>query len=169
MKKNMTKLLIISIACAVITIGGFYGCIILDTTSSDSIEVGNRISEMFSAGDVITPFFSIIILSVMLLGFTILFMIIPACALIFVVLLQAISRLFQIGIEKKWKYITSIVLTVISILLQALVCINLAITMFLPVNRILLFLILILNVGCIIIFIKEIANCMRIIKMQENN
>lgn len=76
-----------------------------------------------------------------------------------VVLLQVLARIFQTGNAKKWKNVTSQVLTIISILVQLLLCYVLILNIIsnFDVSNILLFLALALNIASIVLFIKELV------------
>lgn len=165
MKKSLLKLLIITILCAITTFllcycSYKYSFISFPTTK----QVINSVNEssnssgagwylLFAGGTAVTLDF-LMDLSIMI--FTI---ILPGVLLFIMIASQGIARLIQIGTEKKWKNITSKVFTYISIFLQALVCLLLILNILsdLSVNKILLAIALVINIVCVIIFIKELS------------
>jgi len=100
------------------------------------------------------------------MGFILIFILIfiPFFMNIFIVVSQGIARLFQIGLEKNWKNIVSKVFTVISILIQVLLCLLLLLILLtnLEISKILLFLALALNVTSVVLFIKEFIKMNRV-------
>lgn len=163
MKRNFTKLLIISIICAIIT----FVCCYFSGKYMDykffSITEGivNDVNQMgsdnpgagwylliFGGGSLITEF------GIVLLYF-IFVIVIPALILSLVILLQVIARLFQIGNEKEWKRTTSKVLTYISMSFQILLGLEL-LSMIFALNNILLAIALISSIVGVVLFIKEL-------------
>ena len=111
MKKNLLKLLVIAILCAIITLF-FCFCSIKYNSSFTSFttteQVINEVNEgidspgagwylLFAGGTAVAIDFAMAI-SIMI--FT---LIIPGFLLFMIVVSQSIARLIQIGTEKKWK------------------------------------------------------------------
>ena len=173
MKKNLLKLLVIAILCAIITLF-FSFCSIKYNSSFTSFttteQVINEVNEgidspgagwylLFAGGTAVAIDFAMAI-SIMI--FT---LIIPGFLLFMIVVSQSIARFIQIGTEKKWKNTTSKVFTYISIVLQVLVCLSLLFNILsnLIVNKMLLVIALVLNIVCVVLFIKELS------KIKKNN
>lgn len=172
MKKILNKLLIISIICAIISfILCFFSARSNDFDFTTTKGVINEVNEMgsdnpgagwyllFAGGTAATIDFAMAI-SIMI--FT---LIIPGFLLFMIVVSQSIARLIQIGTEKKWKNTTSKVFTYISIVLQVLVCLSLLFNILsnLIVNKMLLVIALVLDIVCVVLFIKELS------KIKKNN
>lgn len=172
MKKILNKLLIISIICAIISfILCFFPARSNDFDFTTTKGVINEVNEMgsdnpgagwyllFAGGTAVTIDFAMAI-SIMI--FT---LIIPGFLLFMIVVSQSIARLIQIGTEKKWKNTTSKVFTYISIVLQVLVCLSLLFNILsnLIVNKMLLVIALVLDIVCVVLFIKELS------KIKKNN
>lgn len=163
MKRNFTKLLIISIICAIIT----FSCCFFSNKYMDynffSITEGivNDVNQMesdnpgagwylliFGGGSLITEF------GIVLLYF-IFVIVIPGFILFIIMASQGIARLVQIGNEQKWKNTTSKVFTYISLVLLILFCLELLFVISILKN-ILLLIALILSIVCVVLFIKEL-------------
>lgn len=171
MKKIYNKLLIISIICAIISfILCFFSAISNDFEFTTTKGVVNEVNEMGSdnpgAGwylligggtaamvDIAAGIANLIII-----------ILIPSFMLFLIMISQCIARLVQIGQQKKWKDITSKIITYISIVLQIILCLLLIFNLLsnLSFNRILLFLALILNIACLVLSIKELAKIKQI-------
>ena len=173
MKKNLLKLLVIAILCAIITLF-FCFCSIKYNSSFTSFttteQVINEVNEgidspgagwylLFIGGTAVAIDFA---MAISIMVFT---LIIPGFLLFMIVVSQSIARLIQIGTEKKWKNTTSKVFTYISIVLQVLVCLSLLFNILsnLIVNKMLLVIALVLNIVCVVLFIKELS------KIKKNN
>lgn len=163
MKRNFTKLLIISIICAIITI---FFCFIsikyidyhpFSTTEGVINEVIQKGSGypgagwylLFAGGTALFIDFGFMLTC---LAFVIL---IPAFIWFLVIVLQGIARLMQIGIEKKWKNTTSKVLTYISMSILILLCLELVYMIFV-LNNMLLVIALFSSIVGVVLFIKEL-------------
>lgn len=171
MKKVFNKLLIISVICVVISFSLFF----FSTTSTDfdfraTREVVDEVNEMGSdnpgarwyllmAGGTAT----MVDIAVGIANLIII--LIPSFILLVIMIFQCVARLVQIGQQKKWKDITSKILTYISIFLQILLCLVLIFNLSsnLSFNRTLVLLVLILNMVCLVLFIKEL------VKIKKNN
>lgn len=125
MKKNLLKLLVIAILCAIITLF-FCFCSIKYNSSFTSFttieQVINEIKEcidspgaswylLFIGGTAVAIDFA---MAISIMVFT---LIIPGFLLFMIVVSQSIARLIQIGTEKKCKNTTSNIFTYISIVL----------------------------------------------------
>ncbi len=160
MKKNLTKLTIISIVCGIVSIMLCYFTIkyISSPSFEESYEeVVNEIGDDSGVGKLIgIPIAGVAKLGIVILGVFIL--LIPSAIIFIIILLQIIARLMQIGNEKKWKNTTSKILTYISMVIQIFLSIILLFYIFsnLKVNKVLLIIAFIINVICIITFIIEL-------------
>ena len=163
MKRNFTKLLIVSIICAIITIiFCFISLKYMDinpfTTTKGVIEEVIQMESdnpgggwylIFAGGTALLTDFGI------MLVYLIFVIAIPAFILFLVIVLQGAARLFQIGSEQKWKNITSKVLTYISMTFLILLCLEL-LSMIFALNNILLAIALISSIVFVVLFIKEL-------------
>ena len=170
MKKNLLKLLVIAILCAIITLFFCFCSIKYNSSFTTTEQVINEVNEgidspgagwylLFTGRTAVAMDFAMAI-SIMI--FT---LIIPGFLLFMIVVSQSIARLIQIGTEKKWKNTTSKVFTYISIVLQVLVCLSLLFNILsnLIVNKMLLVIALVLNIVCVVLFIEELS------KIKKNN
>ena len=174
MKKIFSKLLIISIICAIISfVSLFFSCINYEFSFSATKEVVDEFNEvgednpgagwyLLIAGGTAT----MVDIAAGIANFIIIILI-PSFMLFVIMSSQCIARLVQIGEEKQWKITTSKIFTYISIGLQVLLCLVLIFNLLsnLKFNRILLFLVVILNIVSIILFVKELT---QIKKYQQN-
>ena len=171
MKKSFTKLLVISMICAILS---FALCIFSIKTNnfnfSTTKEVVNDVNEMGSDNPGAGWYFlwagGTAAMVDMAIGFAYLFLIIliPGFMLFIIIVSQCIARLVQIGEEKNWKNITSKVFTYISMTLQFLLVLVLIFDLVsnLSVNKILLVLALTLNISSIVLFIKELLKIKKV-------
>lgn len=122
MKKNLLKLLVIAILCAIITLFFCFCSIKYNSSFTTTEQVINEVNEgidspgagwylLFAGGTAVAIDFAMAI-SIMI--FT---LIIPGFLLFMIVVSQSIARLIQIGTEKKCKNTTSNIFTYISIVL----------------------------------------------------
>lgn len=179
MKKIYTKLLIISIICAVISFGIFvFSSMSNDLEFSGTQEVVNEVNEMGTdnpgAGWYLLIAGGTVGMVEIVAGIAILIIVIviPSMMSLGIVISQCIARLVQIGQQKRWKDTTSKVFTYISIVLEILLCFVIILNLLsnLAFNRMLLLVALILNISCIALFIKELAKIKKTNKeMIENN
>lgn len=162
MKKFFTKLLVVSIICSIII---FILCFIATfTTNFDFLATKKVVDEVNKAGGntpgigeylLIMGGFALMLdvsAGVLLLFIT---LINPSFILIAIILSQSISRLFQIGSEKKWKNINSKIFTYVSLVLQFLLCSRLLLLLRLDfiINNVPILIALFINIFCIIFFI----------------
>lgn len=167
MKKSYTKLLIIAIICLIGTC--IFSSLAMKVDFAYTKQVGEEFNEMgtdnpgsgwyllIGGGAALLADFATALAYIIILG-------IPLVILFFIVILQIIARLVQIGVEKKGKNTTSKVFTTISIVLQIILCtyqLFIIICEF-EINKILLSLALILNITSVILFIKELRKMKRI-------
>ena len=84
--------------------------------------------------------------------------IIPVFAFLIMLVLQIIARLFQIGAQERWKCITSKILTYIAIVLQILLFLVYILNIFsnIAANRLILLVALVLYTAYVILSIKNI-------------
>ena len=170
MKKILTKLLITSILCAIISSALCFFSI--PSSNSKTSRTNQKLNEILSEDDIddVEGYSYILEISGSILadvaeGLVYAFiLLIPSAILFIIIISQVISRLVQIGDEKNWKNTLSKVFTYISVVLQGILCITLVLYMLssLNLNRVLLFLNLILNIGCIVFFIKELAKIKKV-------
>lgn len=165
MKKTFTKLLIISIICAIIS---FVLCMFSVKSNSFNFSTTNQVvdevkeagSDNPGAGWYLLLAGGTAAMADIAIGFATIFLIIliPGFMLFFIVISQGISRLVQIGEDKKWKNTTSKVFTYISIILQIFLSFVYIFNLLsnLKFNRLLLGLALITNVANIVVAIKEL-------------
>lgn len=167
MKKSYTKLLIIAIICLILTYVFFSLVMKIEFTYTE--QVGEQLNEMgtdnpgagwfllFGGGTALAADFLTALAYVIILG-------IPLLILFFISISQIIARLVQIGEEKKGKNTTSKVFTIVSIVLQIVLCTYLLFIIIceFKINKILLSLALILNVSSVVLFIKELRKMKRI-------
>ena len=161
MKKSYTKLLIIAIICLIGTC--IFSSLAMQVEFSYTKQVGEEFNQMgtdnpgsgwyllIGGGTALLADLAIALAYIMILG-------IPVLILFFILISQLIARLVQIGEEKKWKNTTSKVFTIISIVLQIILCtyqLFIIICEF-EINKILLSLSLILNITSVVLFIKEL-------------
>ena len=115
MKKNLLKLLVIAILCAIITLFFCFCSIKYNSSFTTTEQVINEVNEgidspgagwylLFAGGTAVAIDFAMAI-SIMI--FT---LIIPGFLLFMIVVSQSIARLIQIGTEKKWKNIRDILI-----------------------------------------------------------
>lgn len=165
MKKVYTRLLLISIICAIISL--LLCFISIKTENFDfslTESVVDEVNEMESDNPGGGWYFLFAGGSAMMLDFAIGFFAIffvffvPAILYFIIVLSQIISRIVQIGENKKWKNITSKVFTYISVIFQVILCIILLICISsnFALNKILLSVVLILNIVCVILSFREL-------------
>ena len=166
MKKIYNKLLIISIICAIISFAlCFFSTINSGFDFTTTKGVVNDVNEMGSdnpgAGWYLLIAGGTAAMAEFAAGIAklIIVILIPSLMLFIIMISQCIARLVQIGEEKKWKDITSKVITYISIVLQILVCFVLIFNLLsnLSFNKILVFISLVLNIVCVVLFIKELV------------
>lgn len=177
MKKNLTKLLIISIICWIISIILFFGVAknnILQFSFAnhvandvEKVEVDNIAARwyllifggMSAVADITIVFakFMTVIL-------------IPSGMALAIMISQLIARLVHIGKNKTWKNTTSKFFTYISLFLQFLLCLILIIILLsnIILNKTLMILALIIDIISIILFIKEIKK-IRVEISEEKN
>ena len=167
MKKSYTKLLIIVLLCLIGTC--IFSCLAIEVGFTYTEQVGKELNEMgtgnpgsgwyllIGGGTALLADLAIALAYIMILG-------IPVLILFFILISQLISRLVQIGEEKKGKNTTSKVFTIISIVLQIIICIYqlFIIICEFEINKILLSLALILNITSVILFIKELRKMKKI-------
>lgn len=165
MKKTFTKLLIISIICAIIS---FTLCLFSVKSNSFNFSTTNQVvdevkeagSDNPGAGWYLLLAGGTAAMADIAIGFAMIFLVllIPGFMLFIIVISQGISRLVQIGEEKNWKNTTSKVFTYISIVLQILLVFVYIFNLLsnLNFNKFLLGLALTLNVASIVVFIKEL-------------
>ena len=172
MKKSLNYLLILSVICLALTSVLCFSSIIfsdfnLFPVSSEVVENVNNAGE----GNPGAGWYLLIVGGIGLgadlaMGFILIFILlfIPFFMNIFIIASQGIARLFQIGLEKNWKNTVSKVFTVISIIIQTLLCLLLLLILLtnLEISKILLFLALALNITSIVIFIKEFTKMIRV-------
>lgn len=101
----------------------------------------------------------------LLLIFFITILIVPACTHGICLILNGISRLFQIGMDKRWKKIITKVLLYISTILQGLLCICLGLSAITGFSLIYIILYLILAAN-IYVFVQYISN-LKLIKKEN--
>ena len=170
MKKNLTKLAIISIVCGIVLIMLCYFSIKY-TPSFGQVydEVVNELGSDSGVGELIgLPISAVTEMGIVIVyGFILL---IPSAMIFIIILLQIIARLMQLGNEKNWKNITSKILTYISMVIQIFLSIILLFYIFsnLKVNKILLMIAFIINVICIITFIIELKKIRSLIAKVSN-
>lgn len=167
MKKSLNFLLILSIIClALISVLCFSSIVFNEFNFPFTNEVAENFNNM-EEGNPGSGWYLLFAGGVALLGdFTILFffvfllIFVPFVMNFLIVIIQGVARLFQIGLEKKWKNIVGKVLTVISIIIEILLCIILLFIFIsnVQVSKILLFLALTLNITTVVLFIREFIN-----------
>ena len=170
MKKILTKLLITSILCAIISTALCFFSI--PSSNSKPSRTNQKLNEILSEDDIddVEGYSYILetsgsILADVAEGLVYAFiLLIPSAILFIIIISQVISRLVQIGVEKKWKNTLSKVFTYISVVLQGTLCIILVLYMLsnLNLNKILLFFNLILNISCMVFFIKELVKIKKV-------
>lgn len=173
MKKILTRLLILIFICMLATVVLSYFSIhdfSYDTSSSvmSEVEKGKETPGigwyfLFAGGSALmVDFFGLLV------EFFVVFLI-PSGCLILILILQCIAWLAQIGVKRKWKFKTSIILCDISIVIYGLLCIvllfnvisNLKYILY-DLHMVLLILVFIINVGCMTLFIKEVVKIKKI-------
>lgn len=167
MKKSYTKLLIIAVICLIVTC--VFSSLAIEVDFNYTKQVGEEVNKMgidnpasgwyliIGGGTALLADFTILLVYIMILG-------IPILTLFIIVISQLIARLVQIGEEKKGKNTTSKVFTIISIVLQIILCtyqLFIIICEF-EVNKILLSLALILNITSVVLVIKELRKMKKI-------
>lgn len=171
MKKIFNKLLIITMVCAIISyILCFSSAINNDFDFTNTKGVVNEVNEMGSDNPGAGWYLLMAGGTAAILDVTagianlIIIILIPSFMLFVIMISQCVARLVQIGEQKKWKDITSKIFTYISVVLQILLCLVLIFSLLsnLSFNRVLLFLALILNIACLVLFIKNLANIKKI-------
>lgn len=130
MKKNLLKLLVIAILCAIITLFFCFCSIKYNSSFTTTEQVINEVNEGIDSPGagwylLFTGRTAVAIDFAMAISIMIFTLIIPGFLLFMIVVSQSIARLIQIGTEKKWENTTSKVFTYISIVLQVLVCLSL--------------------------------------------
>lgn len=164
MKKSLIQLLIIAIICLIVS-----GLLIRLSMNEYSFVLSEQVREEFNEMDKDNPGAGWYLLIVGGTAFTtdliltfayIIFLGIPILILIIIVISQIISILIQIGKQKKWKNTTSKVFTIISIVLQILLCLYILFIIIcgFMVNKILLALMLALNIISVALYIIELKN-----------
>lgn len=178
MKKNCNKLLIIAILCAIVSFVLCYfsaksyelDFAITNNAVNETLDMGSDNPGagwylIFAGGAGFALDFAY--------GITVLFfaLLVPAIILSAIIFFQCIARLIQIGKYRKWKYIIGKIVTCISVTLQLMLCLLLTCLLAsnLPLNKILLLITLILNVFCIILFIRKLADAKTIYIENQNN
>jgi len=163
MKKSLTKLLIIAIICLIVTC--IFSSLAMKVEFAYTKQVGEEFNEMgtgnpgsgwyllIGGGTALLADFAVALLYIIILG-------IPVVILFFILVSQLVARLVQIGEEKEGKNTTSKVFTIISIVLQIILCVYqlFIIICEFEINKILLSLALILNITSVVLFIKELRN-----------
>lgn len=165
MKKSLNYLLIISIICLALTTVLCFSSIIFNEfnlfpfTSEVAENFNNAGSDNPGAGWYLLFAGGIALLGDFAIGLVLVFSLIfvPFIMNAFVLIIQCVARLFQIGVEKNWKGTVGKVLTVISIITQILLSIVLLINLIsnIPVSKILLLLAFAINVTSVVLFIRE--------------
>lgn len=170
MKRNFTKLLIISIIFAIIiTIINTGFCLgAINNTDYEPFSttkgIVNEVNQLGSDNPgsgwylLVAGGTSLFAEAGIILSYFIIFIVvvgIPAFILFLVIIFQGIARVFQIGTEKKWKNITSKVFTYISSVLLVLLCLVLFYE-FYALRNFLLFIAWILSLIFVIVFVKEL-------------
>lgn len=161
MKKSYTKLLIIAIICLIGTC--IFSSLAMQIEFAYTEQVGEELNEMgtgnpgsgwyllIGGGTALLADFAIALAYIIILG-------IPLLILFFILISQIIARLVQIGEEKKGKNTTSKVFTIVSIVLQIILCTYLLFIIIceFEINKILLALVLALNITSVVLFIREL-------------
>ena len=180
MKKSLSFLLYLSMACLVLTAVLNFTSFVFDDFNLFPItnEVVENFNEMednpssgwyliLAGGGALLADFTIGIALVFILVF------IPIMMNLLIIVFQIIARLFQIGAEKKWKNIVSKVFTVFSIIVQVQLCILLffAVISEIQISKILLFISLAINITSVFFYSREFRkmNQKNIIENTTNN
>jgi hypothetical protein len=167
MKKQYTKILIISIVCAILSFTLLYFTPTKSNTTyydlNSNIDNDGEISDPEGYAILITTFGKLAVNSIKFIGdiFSLIMLVFPILAtLSLIALLQIIARLVQIGKEKKWKNVTSKVLTIISIVFQAWLCLVLIfdLVVLININKILMATIMIVNIVATVLYIVAICH-----------
>jgi len=165
MKKRVNFLLILSIVCLTLTtVLCFFSVIFEDfnfpATSIVMDNVNNASENDPGVGWYFLLAGSTALTIDILSGFAIIILLVflPISISLLVVILQTLARLFQIGNNKKWKDITGQILSIISIIIQILLCNVLVFNLLsnFSVSKILLFLALFINITSIVLFIRQL-------------
>lgn len=171
MKKNYNKLLIIAIICGLISailcylsaINYKFDFATTNNVVNEAVNMGNDNPGagwylLFAGGVSFTTEFASAIAILLLI------LLIPCSILSAIIISQCIARLAQIGVQKRWKDVIAKILTYISITLQIVLCLILLFLIIsnLSCNKILLLFALIVNVICIVLFIKELTKAKKI-------
>ena len=150
MKKIFTKILIISIICLLASmIMCYFSAIFIGTTAMENdveksiyrqkLDILNAEWKMPSSGNAIKLHSYILTIPILALetGFEtfengiLIFMliaVIPIIILGIITILQIIARSIQIGKEQEWKNLTSRMITIISIIIQIMLCLEIVIS-----------------------------------------
>ncbi len=173
MKKSYTKLLIITIVCAIAILVLCILAIKYNNTYQPFAATEQVINEVKEAGSdtpgageylLIAGGTSLAVDFATVLAITIFTIAIPGFLMFIILISQLIARLVQIGEEKKGKNTTSKVFTIISIVLQIILCtyqLFIIICEF-EINKILLSLTLILNITSVVLYIIELKKIKKI-------
>ena len=161
MKTFFTKLLVVSLICAILI---FILCLTTISINNFNFLITEKILDSVNGIEGIMPgigeYFLIMGGMAFMSDFAIRFLyifiilIIPSFILLAIIFSQSIARLFQLKSEKKWKNITSKIFTYISLILQFLLFARLFIILSIPnINVIAIFIALFINIFCIVFFI----------------
>ncbi len=165
MKRKYTYLLIVSLVCAILTVLLCYitlkYCMKIEPFGTTN-KVYNEVQQAGSSTPGAGEYFLIAGGISMIADFAALFlvfclvMLLPAAAAGIISLLQLISRLIQIGVEKSWKNKTSKVMTYITGSLHVVLSLFTLFLMFgnFISNRIPLLIVLAINLSCAILHLK---------------
>lgn len=177
MKKIFTKILIISIICLLASmIMCYFSAIFIGTTAMENdveksiyrqkLDILNAEWKMPSSGNAIKLHSYILTIPILALetGFEtfengiLIFMliaVIPIIILGIITILQIIARSIQIGKEQEWKNLTSRMITIISIIIQIMLCLEIVISIIVVAKKTIIGILALMLILCLNVLVVE--------------
>ncbi len=177
MKKIFTKILIISIICLLDSmIMCYFSAIFIGTTAMENdveksiyrqkLDILNAEWKMPSSGNAIKLHSYILTIPILALetGFEtfengiLIFMliaVIPIIILGIITILQIIARSIQIGKEQEWKNLTSRMITIISIIIQIMLCLEIVISIIVVAKKTIIGILALMLILCLNVLVVE--------------
>lgn len=177
MKKIFTKILIISIICLLASmIMCYFSAIFIGTTAMENdveksiyrqkLDILNAEWKIPSSGNAIELHSYILTIPILALetGFEtfengiLIFMliaVIPIIILGIITILQIIARSIQIGKEQEWKNLTSRMITIISIIIQIMLCLEIVISIIVVAKKTIIGILALMLILCLNVLVVE--------------